>query len=292
MCNKPNFFIERSPIWFVNLGMPTASYDDPKLIKPYRRIAAAALQHAKFSSSITIDSIQAFLDDSDILKAGNSQKNAEELGIAVIPETAANMTAFTKSVRSAPNLYLLIDVGAMTLDACMFRLNKKLEQGELYSFMAAQVRPLGVESFHWFIQEGKTESGFKKQCNRMLWETIWSTKKDRDPRAGNWKKGGDLPVFLVGGGAKNVLHLDIVNSLNGWLKEHTPNDGIRLLDLLIPRTIELTDKLENFGRMTVAWGLSYPPTEIGEIMPMSEISDIPRSTAIDFGDKYVAKDQV
>ena len=49
--NRSDLFRGRRPVWFVNVGMPTASYDDPRLAKPYRRIAAAALQLAKIDSS-------------------------------------------------------------------------------------------------------------------------------------------------------------------------------------------------------------------------------------------------
>lgn len=290
--NMPNLFRGRRPVWFVNLGMPTASYDDPKLVEPYRRIGAAALQLAKFDNSVTIDSVQCFLDDPDIARAGASEESAERLGVAVVPETAANVTGFAKSTRNAPGLYLLVDVGAMTLDACVFRLSRVVTQSDRYAFMLAQVRPLGVESFHWFLREGKTQSEFVNQCDRMLRETVWFTKRDRDPKADCWKQGYDVPVFLVGGGAASDLHLSIVNSLDPWLEEHTQNDGIRLLDLPVPRTIELPAKLQNFGRMAVAWGLSYPLTEIGLIMPMSDISDFQPDFIVDLENRLVTKDQV
>ena len=292
MRNMPELFRGRRPVWFVNLGMPTASYDDPKLIEPYRRIGAAALQLAKFDSSVNIDSVQCFLDDPDIARAGTSEENAERLGVAVVPETAANVTGFARSTRNAPGLYLLVDVGAMTLDACVFRLSRGVTPGDLYAFMAAQVRPLGVESFHWFLREGKSEIEFVNQCDRMLRETVWFTKRDRDPNADCWKQGNEVPVFLVGGGAVNDLHLNIVNSLDPWLEQHTRNEGIRLLDLPVPRTIELPEKLNNFGRMAVAWGLSYPLTEIGRIMPMSVIPDIPPSSVVDLTKRLITKDQV
>ena len=41
--NRPDLFRERDPIWLLNLGMPTASYDDLKIAKPYRHIGRAAL---------------------------------------------------------------------------------------------------------------------------------------------------------------------------------------------------------------------------------------------------------
>ena len=290
--NRPNLFRGRKPVWLANLGMPTASYDDLTLAEPYRRIGTAALKLASSDSPVTVEATQVFLDDPRIVEAGTSSEIAEELGIVVIPETAAAMTGFAKSIRSAPDLYFMVDAGAMTLDACMFRLNQNIRTGDLYAFMAAQIRPLGVESFHWFLSEGKTESEFVQQCERTLRTVIWSTKGHRDRYAENWKPGNEVPVFLVGGGASNQLHKEIVNSLDPWLKKHAHNDGIRLLALEVPDSIELPEPLEHFGRMAVAWGLSFPSSEIGEIEPMSSIEDISPPTVKDFDKLYISKDVV
>lgn len=290
--NRPSLFRGRKSVWLVNLGMPTASYDDTKLTEPYRRMAAAALQLAKIDSPVTVEATRLFLDDPHVAKAGVSEEAAEGLGVAVFPETAAEMTGFAKSTRNAPGLYLLVDVGAMTLDACMFRLNQDANTGDLYAFMTAQVRPLGVDSFHWFKAQGKTDDDFIQQCKRALWAVVWNTKKCRDPNAKNWQRGNDLPVFFVGGGAANQLHREIVKSLGPWLKQHVQNDGIRLLELPVPSAIECPEPLPNFGRMAVAWGLSYPPKEIGQIQAMSDIEDIPPYTILEHDTRFISKDDV
>lgn len=289
---RPDLLRGREPVWFVNLGMPTASYDDLKLAKPYRRIGAAALQLAKIDSPVTVEAAQLLLDDPHVVAAGESEEDAERLGIAVFPETAAEMTGFAKSTRNAPGLYLLVDVGAMTLDACMFRLNQDTSKGDLYAFMAAQVRPLGADSFHWFLAAGKTEPEFIQQCDRTLRAVVWDTKRNRDTNAASWQPGHDVPVFLAGGGAANQLHRDIVVSLGPWLKQHTRNDGIRLLELPVPNAIELPVPLQDFGRMAVAWGLSYLPTDIGRIQAMREIEDIPPPVFADLSERFVSKDHV
>ena len=278
---RPHLFRRRRPVWFVNLGMPAASYDDLNLAEPYRRIGAAALQLAKVPTSITVEASQLFLDNPPVAKASASTENAEELGIAVIPEAAAEMTGFAKSARSAPGTYLLVDVGALTLDACLFRLDQNVDTGDLYSFIAAQVRPLGVESFYWFLEEGKTQSEFIQQCDRALKVVAWKTKQRNE-----------IPVFLAGGGAANHLHRETVSSIGPWLERYAPSDGIRLLDLPVPRTIELPEPLEKFGRMAVALGLSYPRTEIGRIVPMRDLENIPPPVVDDPSTRFISKDQI
>ena len=174
----------------------------------------------------------------------------------------------------------------------MFRINREPDKEDLYAFMAAQVRPLGVDALHWFRAEGKTEGQFAQQCDRTLRAVLWHTKRYRDPTAQSWKSGYDVPVFLTGGGAANPLHRKIVASLGPWLTRHAGNDGIRLLDLPVPNAIDLPMPLADFGRMAVAWGLSYPPTEIGRIQPMRDVKDIPSLAAADSSGLYISKDQV
>ena len=290
--NRPDLFRGREPIWLVNLGMPTASYDDRQLVKPYRRVGAAALLLSKIDAPVTVEATHMSLSHPDVIRAGESEEADEALAVTVLPEAAAEMTGFAKSTRGAPGLYVLADVGAMTLDACMFRLNRNATSGDLYEFMAAQVRPLGADSFHWFLTEGKTEPGFVRQCDCMLREVIWTTRKRRYPIAECWNPGNEVPVFLAGGGAANRLHQDVVSSLGPWLMQQVGNEGVRLLELPVPEAMELSEPLHDFGRMAVAWGLSYPPTEIGQIRPMRDIEDIPPPPVRDLSDLYTSKDQV
>ncbi len=77
-----------------------------------------------------------------------------------------------------------------------------------------------------------------------------------------------------------------------WLKKTVHNDGIRRLDLPVPTTIDRPEPLADFGRMAVAWGLSYPPTDIGRIDAMSNIDDFDPPRIVDFSGRFVSKDQV
>ena len=174
----------------------------------------------------------------------------------------------------------------------MFRLN---QTENIFAFMEAEVRPLGVESFYWFLGEGKTEPEFQKQCDYALRSVVWKTKQKRDPHAMAFKRGNSVPVFLAGGGAANSLHQEIVKSLGPWLQEYAKNDGIRLIELPVPKDIDLPDPIEeeDFRRMVVAYGLSYPPDDIGGIIPPSEIEDVPPPPmAPDYSGRFVSKDQV
>lgn len=292
LTNRPHLFRSRRPVWFVNVGLPAANSDNPSLVSAYRRVAAAALLLANFDGAVSVETTRLFLAKRQVAATAESAEEGEELGIAAIPETAAEVTGFTKSTNRAPGVYLMVDVGAMTLDVCAFRLVQRTASEDLHAHFAAQVHPLGVEAFHWFLRHGKTEGGFVQQCDHCIREVVWGTKKNRDPKAACWKKGNDLPVFLVGGGARNNLHRRVVEALGPWLREYTQNVGIRPLDLPTPKNIDLPVPVADFGRLAVAWGLSYPPSEIGEVLPPSAIEDIPPAKAIDPSGRFVSKDQV
>jgi hypothetical protein len=185
-----------------------------------------------------------------------------------------------------------VDVGAMTLDVCTFRLGQQSAGEDLYALLLALVPPLGVEAYYWFLGQGKTAIGFIEQADYALHRVLWNTKCARDPYAECWKRGNDLPVFLVGGGAKNDLHRRLVNSLHPWLSGHVRNEGIRVLELPIPENIDLPLPIADFGRLAVAWGLSYPPHEIGKILPPSALEDIALPRRIDIDDRFISKDLV
>jgi hypothetical protein len=290
--NRARLFRGREPIWFVNVGLPAESFDNGTLLSAYRRSACAALLMANYGGPLNISAAKRFLGDEKVQACADSEQMAQRLGIAAIPETAAEATGFVKSTRSAPGLYVMVDVGAMTLDVCAFRFWKPEPDQNFYSLFTARVRPLGVEAFHWYMKQGRREDEFSYQCDRCLCEVIWHTKVKRAPTDECWTKGNDLPVFLVGGGSKNELHLKRVRELGPWLSKHAQNDGIRLVELPIPTNIDLPEPIRDFNRLAVAWGLSHPPTEIGGFRPPSKIADIPPPQEVDWSSGFVSKDQV
>jgi hypothetical protein len=278
--------------WFVNLGMAAANYDNEKLLRQYRRIGAAAVQMARAREDITVNASAEYLSNADVEKAADDPELAERLGVAIIPETAAEATGFAKSTDSAPGLYLMVNIGAMTLDVCMFRLQTDAQGVNRYPIYMADVRPLGVEAYYWYRKDGKSEMDFLEQCQYCLRNVVWKTRTHRDKKAKCWSAGHQLVTFVTGGGALNSLHQDVISSLGPMLQEHTDNSGIHQIPIKIPETIHAPEALKDFGRLSVAWGLSYPPTEIGEIIPSSEIKDIPPAKILDNSDLYISKDQV
>lgn len=290
--NCPDIFRGRHTRWLLNLGLPAEAADKGALSSVYRQVAAAALLCANYEGRVDIEATNIFLFENQVRAAARSREQALELGIGIFPETVAEAAGFAKSNMSTPDLYLMIDVGATTLDVCTFRLHRWNHGEDQYALQNGMVRPLGVEAMHWFLSEGKTEVGFRNQCERSIREVVWATRKDKDPNARCWQPGNDLPVFLVGGGAQNPLHQSVVEELSQWLRQYTQNDGIRYLEVPLPNGVNCPLPLADFGRMAVAWGLSYPEDAIGTVLPLSESKDVPPPSESNWSESFVSKEQV
>ncbi|MXZ43782.1 MAG: hypothetical protein F4Z01_02205 [Gammaproteobacteria bacterium] len=274
--NQAQAFRTREPVWRINVGMPTDSFDKPKVAESYRRVVSAALLLADVGLPIAADSTELVLSEPEIIHAGTFIDIAEERGVAVVPEAAAEMTSFAKSERRADGLYMMIDVGAMTLDVTTFTLhsNPQLGKDPIYSFMTANIQPLGVESYYWYQREGTSKDAFVEQCRHTLRWLINSTRRFRDPHSDRWKAGERLPIYLVGGGANHRLHRSIVDDLDPWMKQSLPNDGTRLVPSdELPKSMDTAGFDLDYGRMGVAWGLSFNFAEIGEIHSVSQTKD-------------------
>ncbi len=73
------------------------------------------------------------------------------------------------------------------------------------------------------------------------------------------------------------------------LRQHAQNEGVRLVELPVPTNIDWPIAGPDFGRLAVAWGLSYPPSEIGEIFLPSAIKDKSPPIAIDWTGRFTGK---
>lgn len=287
LANRSDAFLNRTPIWFENVGLPAASLNKVELVEAFRTIVAAARLLADSGRPINSSKTKFYLESEDASNAGVSPEAAEALGLAIIPETAAEASGFFQSGGATKGTFFMVDVGAMTMDVCTFGF-----RDNSYQLFTAMVKPLGVESMHWFIDAGKSEESFRDQCERCVRRVIWDAKNEYIPQVECWKPGRELPVFLVGGGAKNELHLQITKALSPWLRKFTPNNGIRLLKLKIPPKIDLPEPIDSFERLAVAWGLSLRPDQIGEFLLSDEVPKFEKSPERSLDERFISKEQV
>lgn len=75
--SRRELFRRRKPIWFLNLGMPAASYDDIERAELYRRIGSAGLLLSDFEAPASVKAANKFLEDRHVVDAGASKEAAE-----------------------------------------------------------------------------------------------------------------------------------------------------------------------------------------------------------------------
>ncbi|HEX3357366.1 MAG TPA: hypothetical protein VHS31_10385 [Tepidisphaeraceae bacterium] len=126
----------------------------------------------------------------------------------------------------------------------------------------------------------------------MLATTVLDLMRFRDPHSPRWNT--QLPIFLAGGGSRLAVYRAAINEMSKIMKANYRSD-INVLALSKPRQLEggtdITD--ENFHRLAVAWGLSYPETDIGQVTRPTDIEDVPHArSGSNWQDHFVSKDHV
>jgi hypothetical protein len=277
-------------VWHTNVGMPAATYDNPKLVDLYRRTVAAAWLLSLNEADITLQAVQAAFEDKRVIAAVRDKASRGDLGVEVIPEVAAEVVGFARSTRRREGLYVMIDVGAGTLDLCTFRLHSNADGEDRYSMFTADVQLQGAEMLRSFVKNGGTLDQFSLRVRHTMRSVIWHTKMRRDPTAPEWN--AELPLFLCGGGRASACHLSVAEGLSPWLAANTQARGAPILPLECPEAFDAKTSPDEFHRLAVAWGLSYPSFDIGELDRPSSIEDMGQKPVRETAREFVSKDLV
>ena len=133
-------------VWTLALGTPAVQASPGPLTELFERLGRAAWAAAGETSEITSGSCLKALRDSGRAESGDS-----ELHVIAMPEIAAQIYGFVSSDQfdeKARNIFLVADVGAGTVDSCLFHVVP--ERGGLWSFdvYTTAVEPNGVMNLH------------------------------------------------------------------------------------------------------------------------------------------------
>lgn len=247
--------------------------------------------------------------------------------VGVIPEVIAEVVAYARSDLRREGTHLLVDVGASTLDVATFVLHTK-DGDDQFSLLTTEVQKLGAYVLHrqrisvvaeqaeanltkileqadgisplpalasYLPVDAKTlesiDQPFRAQCHRLVSKTVRETRIHRNAKAYVWDKGGELPVFICGGGRSLPVYVESVRSAVESVAPHTHAD---LLSLPKPNNFRADDlALDEYDRLAVACGLSTRQDRIGEVIPPAAIEDLGREVRkTDYSDRFVGKEMV
>jgi hypothetical protein len=315
--------------WALNIGLPSADFADEALVHAYEQVTKTAWLLSVKPGAIRLEDAIDLLRSPEEFDNLDDHLAAE---IRPIPEVAAEVAGYAKSTRREEGLHILVDIGATTLDVCSFILFETLGD-DCYALLTADVQVLGASILYqervsavrhavdrhvralWdeydpvsamaddveayspsprSVAEAirQHDSAYSLHCRRVLEKTIVDLKTKRDPRSPRWKSA--IPLFLSGGGSVMPFYRAFFEEVSTDIKRlYNPCQGIRLLSLMKPDNFDANVDEQTHHRLAVAWGLSYPETDIGKVSRPSETDDVPPRERYDWGGReYISKDMV
>lgn len=323
--------------WQLNIGMPSMSYDDENLYDQIKESALIAWNLALTSDNVVkltdIEKASRYVDSQPRNSGGQTAIPGQIHPdyISPIPEIIAEVVGFAKSPLRQNGMFLLMDIGASTLDVSSFTIHEK-DGDDNYSIWAADVQKLGAYILHQnridtcktLIDENilklykrcdginalpdwgdyikifsevnddniiESDNFFLKDCLKVVGSLIRETKRKRNPLASEWKNG--LPVFICGGGANIELYNEVVKQINKNIR----SGGLAPLQKKgLPKPENLINEdlaPRDFHRVAVSYGLSFDKINIGSITPPRLIADYEINTnTMDIEKRFVDKEMM
>ncbi len=141
--------------WYINIGVPSETYEDNRLRKRYEQAAQIAWLASAQQQEITIGLIKESVNKIEkitksLVLGDFSMFNDACLHpsyFAAHPEVIMEVVGYTKSPLGRQGTHMLIDVGASTLDVATFRVGKR-EGDDLYAILSCKVAWLGSLILH------------------------------------------------------------------------------------------------------------------------------------------------
>ena len=132
--------------WALNLGVPSAGYDDESVRGGFSAAGRAAWV---LSLSPNPPTVEAARDALEVGAAETDSASRHVMPIDVIPEIAAEVVGYAGSKHRRDGLHVIIDVGGSTIDICGFVLHAAAGGDEdRYELLTAIVERLGLRELH------------------------------------------------------------------------------------------------------------------------------------------------
>lgn len=130
--------------WRVTIGLPSVSVLNNDMVPLLERIVCAAWAVSCEPAAVTSLRVEQAL-------SRNLKQEDLDLEVQVLPEITAQIYGFVASSRfdrKAANRFVLVDVGAGTVDSALFRVLPPKQGVWSFEFFTAAVQPYGVANLH------------------------------------------------------------------------------------------------------------------------------------------------
>lgn len=302
--------------WAVNIGLPTDSWNDRELTSQYHGMALVAWLLSVEETPVSMRRARELvgrMKDARMLLSQH-ERGLDLESINVVPEFAGQVASYIRSPQRNRDLHVMVDVGAGTVDISTFNVHDDNVSGsDVLPVFAARVVRLGT---HYLMacrlyqaaevtwsdtlaipsaavlarelgcEEGVLQARDEVFCTEVagtLRQVLHYTKRERYRLSPHWSSG--IPTFLCGGGGSVSVYRQAV-SMSGF--------PLQPVVLGKPSRLKARDVDDlGFGRLSIAYGLSFGFEDLGNLRPAGEVpDDVPVEPGRDMSDDFVSKDRV
>ena len=288
--------------WMVNFGLPAAIDNSSKRRRSFELVIRAAWIASIQPGPISINHCKRLIAD---VEPESDDSGGTKVDIELVPEVVAQALGYAKSQFRNEGLHLLIDVGASTLDVCSFNLFSN-EHEYQWPILTADVKPLGARQFHYLrlqaaqdpvnkrilgqfdvadplaivpdpvVDEKSIEdaqNSFAHRCRSVIGGAVFDLKEHRYPNSPAWS--GSLPVMICGGAAVLEVYQQAIDNISRWMeRSYRSSNGLRVVRLPKPKGLESNLQDDQYHRISVAYGLSFPTFDMGKYKRPKDIESI------------------
>jgi len=304
--------------WYMNIGLPTDTYHNSKLNETYKSIIESAWLVSVLDKPVTLSLVSNVISDKGYYQSKlKSNELLDDEKIGLFPEFAAQVASYIRSPQRKPDLHLLIDVGAGTVDITVFNVyeednepvypifkRKVINMGSVYLMRARLPQVNDWSPFNAIPSKeelsakydislehlARIDRGFQMQIVGKIKGLLADTKKNRYRNSSRWKDG--IPTFICGGGGKSQVYREIID----FIKRKPPTFNVETEYLPMPEQLEGKFVNEaNYDRFSVAFGLSLDAFDIGEVRVEDDVPDdnpLNKDTENHWQENFISKDMM
>lgn len=285
--------------WRLHLGLPTESWDAGAMASLFLNLAAAAKSLACEASSLTRERARHAL---------RVARTTQDKMVAVLPEFACQLYSYLDSAQRQSDLHAMVDVGAGTVDVAFFNVHEE-DSADVLPVFSATVRKLGThyligalagrdgEKIEWHdndaassdtevakrLGENPANVGARRIAYLSALARTFNEAREQARLAYPTSRAlcdgkSPLNLFVCGGGGRLPT---IDQHVRRWIRESKETLGmtIRLNPLPRPQALVGGPSDDQYDRISVAYGLSQLPRNVGKLIRRRELETIDASTA-------------
>jgi len=296
--------------WVVNVGFPAATWNESAQLARFRILARLAWRLSCDPDAVNCVRAKMELENSDIKALGDALLN-----IQVAPEFAGQIAGYVKSAQRRPDLHLMVDIGAGTVDITTFNIHRDFDTLEnIYPIFEPEIVNLGTHFltnnriFKTPFQDVQhptervlptlafaetygldagdlqaRDAALERRVAKSIAQVLSKTKNRWYPSSPHWSDG--VPAFLCGGGAA------VANYQSAFL-----NCGkkVRKVQMVMPsRMVAPHLSEDDFTRVSPAYGLAQSFEDLGRCRPSTEVGEMRSSDKqTNRESTYISKDDV